>query len=408
MRTNHVDNICNLSKIDGENVKFITTDNFGFTQTLKNTGDIILLRDKDRHDIYVAGEHIAGGYGFDGDENLNTLTTIANSYYSYIQYLGSKINVIKDIVDSYEDPVQPVVSDDYYIYTIGINDTAYTITTNNSGRPCFVADKDLSLEQLELTPSEQCRQHIITYDATTYIMEDGVPFKLSPSLSIHFNAYGTTPIATLDAFASTYVTTYASLMSGWNYTYYPITCDNFNNIVIDDENYPIIGEQTISEKLELPYTSKKDSISIVINDAAHYDPHNVNKNFLIFKSKEIVWQLPYLYGTTEITADNFLNYPDNFVWRDDTIVDSMIDKDISITFDENYSYAWFACPQKWGTPTFTHIDSGLIHPWVPGNYSGTITVTINDTIVVYSVYRSKQEYWSGNGSNAQEIKWHVS
>ena len=61
----HVNNICNLSQIDGETVKFITTDNFGFTQTLKNTGDIILLRDKDRHDIYVAGEHIAGGFGFD-------------------------------------------------------------------------------------------------------------------------------------------------------------------------------------------------------------------------------------------------------------------------------------------------------------------------------------------------------
>lgn len=393
----HVNNICNLSQIDGETVKFITTDNFGFTQALKNTGDIILLRDRDRHDIYVAGEHIAGGFGFDSDDNLNTLTTIATSYYSYIQYLGSKINVIKDIVDSKEDPVQPVETDDYYIYTVGIDDTAYTITTDNSGKPCFVADKKLNLTDIELTPSDNCKSYIISYNENTYIMETGVKFSLNPTNSIYFTAQGTSSITTVDVFASSYLE--GKTISGWEYTSYQISPEEFDHtIVLDDTNYP-----NLSEKIALSYTSGKDSVSIVINDE-NYVPGAINKP-AVFKSKDVVWQLPYLYGTAEITLDNFNQYPGTVVWRDDTITDKMIDKDIEITFDNNYSYAWFACPEKWGTPTFTHEKSGLVHPWI----CNKLNVTINNAVVVkYNVYRSKQEYWSGNAASTQTIKWHVS
>ena len=400
----HVNNICNLSQIDGETVKFITTDNFGFTQTLKNTGDIILLRDKDRHDIYVAGEHIAGGFGFDSDENLNTLTTIANSYYSYIQYIGSKIDVIKDIVDSKEDPVQPVNPDDYYIYTVGINDTSYTITTDNAGKPCFVADKELTLTDIELTPSDNCRRHVISYNTSTYIMEAGVSFTLKPTNSIYFNAQGTTSIATVDIFATSYLN--GKTITGWQYTPYQISTKDFDHaVVIDDSHYPQINGQTVSERIVLSCNLEKDSVSVVINDE-NYNPQGIHSP-VVFKSKDVVWQLPYLYGTSEITQDNFFNYPGSFVWRNDVVTDKMIDKDIEITFDNNYSYAWFACPQKWGTPTFVHKKSGLTHPWILEN--NVLDIIINETTHVrYNVYKSKQEYWSGNAAGTQIIKWHVS
>ena len=83
---------CNLETVNQKTVNFITTDNYQYTQLLKNTGDLIILHSDNRHDIYLAGEQIAGGYGFNDDSHISRLTYVADSIY---EDLG-------DLVSDYE------------------------------------------------------------------------------------------------------------------------------------------------------------------------------------------------------------------------------------------------------------------------------------------------------------------
>ena len=390
----HINNICNLSNIDGEKVKFITTDNYGVTQSLKNTGDIVLLRDNDRHDIYVAGEHVAGGYGVDSESKLDALNTVATTYYTYIQYLKENYDTIKDIVDEH-------------------NGEELTGSTLLGGTDTQETEEPIiNIENVRFTYSHEMDQsHIISMDP--FIVKVGYAVTFD---NILFDISGNCNVAYFDIYSKNYFDSIREYRDGS-----VIYNKNYTNYVIDKNDYTITYELNASNyshtetngsdvnELTLSCNGTKnnytDSILLAVKDETKPQKPGFPMEFV---STPIYWQLPYLFGANEITADNFNNYNGHLgslVYRDDCVADRMIENEISIQFSRYFnerSHGYFACPQQWGEPKFTHKESGFAHYWEKVT-TNPIQCDVNGIITNYNVYRTKIEYF-----NEEPITWIIS
>lgn len=386
----HINNICNLSNIDGEKVKFITTDNYGVTQSLKNTGDIVLFRDNDRHDIYVGGEHIAGGYGFDDDSPIEKLNNVAVAYYTYLHhlnYIDENFNTIKKVVDEYKwEPDEggedeEVVTNDYIV---NIKNVGFTCT--DSVATNVVSDTDEAL-----------------------IVKAGTNVNFENLL---LDIEGNCDITYLDIYSKQSFDDLSEAgKCGKIYTHYVIYQPYHEEAYeLNDSIYThteIDGHDVSELVLKQPGNTNNytDNILVAVKHEGMYQTRDLPLEFI---SKPIYWQLPYLYGSHQITATNFNEYDGilgHMVYRDDYSVDTMINKEIAIQFNENFalrSHGYFACPQQWGEPMFTHKESGLTHYWEKVT-TNPIQCDVNGVTVNYNVYRTKIEYFKNN-----PITWIVS
>lgn len=385
----HINNICNLSNIDGEKVKFITTDNYGVTQSLKNTGDIVLFRDNDRHDIYVGGEHIAGGYGFDDDSPIEKLNDVAITYYTYLHhlnYIDENFNTIKKVVDEYkwesdDEEVEPDLTNECY----------------------------LNIKDLRFTYVDSLAPNIISNTDEALIVQVGTNISFENLL---LDIEGNCDIAYLDIYSQNYFDNLDdSIKYSKRYTHYVVHQSYYETTYeLNNGNYShseINGSDVTELSLSQPGTihNYTDNVLLAVKHERMYQSQGMPLEFV---SKPIYWQLPYLFGSHEITAENFNEYNwtlGSLVYRDDYSVDTMINKEISIQFNENFaqrSHGYFACPQQWGEPIFTHKESGLTHYWEKIT-TNPIQCNVNGVITNYNVYRTKLEYYKGD-----PIKWIVS
>jgi hypothetical protein len=135
----HLNNYCNLESLDNKTVSFITTNNSRYVDFLKDTGNLIILQSDDRHDIYLGGEHIAGGYGFDENVHISKLTYIANEMYDSLSYVHDNITTITEIVGEHvkNNTVEVTYTDISYTDTVTVDNSTYKLVKLNENSDMY-------------------------------------------------------------------------------------------------------------------------------------------------------------------------------------------------------------------------------------------------------------------------------
>lgn len=388
---------CNLETVNQKTVNFITTDNYQYTQLLKNTGDLIILHSDNRHDIYLAGEQIAGGYGFNDDSHISRLTYVADSIYEDLTYIHNNIDVLQNIIGEYTDN-GTIINNTYissYTQQITCGYATYSLVKTDDNTFGFNWSCITNVKKFELnyyTNDDSQNSHIINTDNVnnTYIcLHPDEELKLNNTIKFTFE--GSYNIEKVGVIANT-------------------KYNNLNTDQLTDKVISMYDEQTG----ETEYNVNAD---IKINEINTYLPvfnHTLYDSLLFvfedtrpvvteYKIANIYWSLPVFYKT----GDDYTQYT-NKIWREDCgPINSMI-KNCKITFIFNSfdkEYAYIKIPQSWGIPRFKHEESGLIQNWDKTSNVVEEVVMREDSnskeIINYIEYRSPQKY-----TNAS-ITWEI-
>jgi len=385
---------CNLETVNQKTVNFVTTDNYQYTQLLKNTGDLIILHSDNRHDIYLAGEQIAGGYGFNDDSHISRLTYVADSIYEDLTYIHNNIDVLQNIIGEYTDN-STIINNTYissYTQEITCGYATYSLVKTDDNTFGFNWSCITNVKKFELnyyTNDNSENSYIINTDNVnnTYIcLHPDEELKLLNN-TIIFTFEGSYNIEKVGVVANT-------------------KYNNLNTDQLTDKVISMYREQTGE-------TLYNVNAEIDINEINTYLPvfnHTLYDSLLFvfedtrpvvteYKIANIYWSLPIFYKT----GDDYTQYS-NKIWREDYgPINSMI-KNCKITFIFNSfdkEYAYIKIPQSWGIPRFKHEESGLIQNW--DKTSGLVekVVVSNGKTIDYIEYRSPQKY-----TNAS-ITWEI-
>lgn len=387
---------CNLETVNEKTVNFITTDNYQYTQLLKNTGDLIILHSDNRHDIYLAGEQIAGGYGFNDDSHISRLSYVADSIYEDLTYIHNNIDVLQNIIGEYTDN-GTIINNTYissYTQQITCGYATYSLVKTDDNTFGFNWSCITNVKNFELNyhtndnTVNDCIDNNNVNDK--YIcLHPGEELKLNENIKFTFE--GSYNIEKVGIIANT--------------KYNRLNTDQLTDKVIEMYNKQT-GE-----------TLYNVNVNININEINTYLPvfNNTLYDSLLFvfedtrpvvteyKIANIYWSLPIFYKT----GDDYTQYT-NKIWREDYgAINSMI-KNCKITFifnSFNKEYAYIKIPQSWGIPRFKHEESGLIQYWDKTSDLVEKVVICEDSDgkkeINYIEYRSPQKY-----TNAS-ITWEI-
>lgn len=387
----HSNTQCNLETVNEKTVNFITTDNYQYTQLLKNTGDLIILHSDNRHDIYLAGEQIAGGYGFDDDSHISKLSYIADSMYSYLAYIHSNSDTLQKIIAEYNDN-STIINNTYistYTQQITCGYATYSLVkiddnTFGFNWSCITNVKNFNLNYYT---NDNLGNNYINNDNVndTYIcLHTDEELKLKLNNTINFT------------FEGSYNIKKVGIISNEKY-------NNLNTEELTDKVIPMYNEQTGEPEYNV-------NVKIDINEINTYLPvfndTLYDSLFFVFedtrpvvteyKIANIYWSLPLFYKT----GDEYTQYT-NKIWREDYgTINSMI-KNCKITFLFNSfdkEYAYIKIPKSWGIPRFKHEESGLIQYW---DKTSDLNENVGKKEINYIEYRSPQKY-----TNAS-ITWEI-
>lgn len=383
---------CNLETVNQKTVNFITTDNYQYTQLLKNTGDLIILHSDNRHDIYLAGEQIAGGYGFNDNSYISRLSYVADSMYGYLAYIHSNIDTLQKIIGEYTDN-STIINNTYissYTQQITCGYATYSIVKTDDNTFGFNWSCITNVKNFELnyyTNDNPENSYIINNDNVNdkYIcLHPDEELKLNEDIKFTFE--GSYNIEKVGIIANTkYLNT-----------------DQLTDKVI--EMYKQTGEYNVNVNINinkintyLPVfnTTLYDSLLFIFKDT--------RPAVTEYKIANIYWSLPLFYKTGDYTQYT------NKIWREDYgAINSMI-KNCKITFlfdSSDKEYAYIKIPQSWGTPRFKHEESGLIQNWDKTSEKVEEVVICKDSNgkevkINYIEYRSPQKYTKAN------ITWEI-
>ncbi len=388
---------CNLETVNQKTVNFITTDNYQYTQLLKNTGDLIILHSDNRHDIYLAGEQIAGGYGFNDDSHISRLTYVADSIYEDLTYIHNNIDVLQNIIGEYTDN-GTIINNTYissYTQQITCGYATYSLVKTDDNTFGFNWSCITNVKKFEL--------NYYTNNSTVndYINNDNINDKyiclhpdegLKLNNNIKFTFEGSYNIEKVGVIANT-------------------KYNNLNTDQLTDKVIPMYDKQTGE-------TLYNVNVNIDINEINTYLPvfnHTLYDSLLFvfedtrpvvteYKIANIYWSLPVFYKT----GDDYTQYI-NKIWREDYGPNNSMIKNCKITFVFNSfdkEYAYIKIPQSWGIPRFKHEESGLIQNW--DKTSDVVEEVVicegsngNNETINYIEYRSPQKY-----TNAS-ITWEI-
>lgn len=395
----HSNTQCNLETVNEKTVNFITTDNYQYTQLLKNTGDLIILHSDNRHDIYLAGEQIAGGYGFDDDSHISKLSYVADSMYDDLAYIHSNSYTLQKIIAEYNDN-STIINNTYistYTQQITCGYATYSLVkiddnTFGFNWSCITNVKNFVLNYYTNDNSEN--SYIINTDNVnnTYIC-------LHPDEELKLN--NNTIIFT---FEGSYNIEKVGIFSNEKY----LNTDQLTDKVIQMYKY---NEQTgkteynVSAEINI---NKINTYLPVFNDTLYDSVYFVFKDtrqvVTEYKIANIYWSLPLFYKT----GDEYTQYT-NKIWREDYGPNNSMIKNCKITFVFNSfdkEYAYIKIPQSWGIPRFKHEESGLIQYWDKTSDLVEKVVICKDSngeekTINYIEYRSPQKY-----TNAS-ITWEI-
>lgn len=386
----HTNAQCNLETVNQKTVNFITTDNYQYTQLLKNTGDLIILHSDNRHDIYLAGEHIAGGYGFDDDSYISRLSYVADSMYGYLSYIHNNIDTLRDIIGEYTDN-STIINNTYistYTQQITCGYATYSLVKTDDNTFGFNWSCITNVKNFELNYN------------TVKINNDNVNDKyicLQPDEELKLNNIIVT-------FEGSYNIEKVGIISNKEY-------NNSNTYQLTDKVIEMYNKQTGETLYNVQADIKINEINTylpVFNDTL-YDSllfvfEDTRPVVTEYKIANIYWSLPLFYKT----GDDYTQYT-NKIWREDYgAINSMI-KNCKITFTFNSfdkEYAYIKIPQSWGIPRFKHEESGLIQNWDKTSEEVEEVVICKDSNgkevkINYIEYRSPQKYTNAN------ITWEI-
>jgi hypothetical protein len=388
----HSNTQCNLEAVNEKTVNFITTDNYQYTQLLKNTGDLIILHSDNRHDIYLAGEQIAGGYGFNDDSHISRLTYVADSIYEDLTYIHNNIDVLQNIIGEYTDN-GTIINNTYistYTQQITCGYATYSLVkiddnTFGFNWSCITNIKNFVLNYYTNDNSEN--SYIINTDNVnnTYIcLHPDEELKLNNN-TITFTFEGSYNIEKVGVIANT--------------KYNNLNTDQLTDNVIEMYDYNVNATIDINEiNTYLPVFNHTlyDSLLFVFEDT--------RPAVTEYKIANIYWSLPIFYKT----GDDYTQYT-NKIWREDYGAINTMIKNCKITFTFNSfdkEYAYIKIPQSWGVPRFKHEESGLIQNWDKTSGVAEEVVICKDSKgkevkINYIEYRSPQKY-----TNAS-ITWEI-
>lgn len=388
---------CNLETVNQKTVNFITTDNYQYTQLLKNTGDLIILHSDNRHDIYLAGEQIAGGYGFNDDSHISRLTYVADSIYEDLTYIHNNIDVLQNIIGEYTDN-GTIINNTYissYTQQITCGYATYSLVKTDDNTFGFNWSCITNVKKFELN------YHTNNNTVNDYINNDNINDKyicLHPGeeLKLNDNIKFT--------FEGSYNIEKVGVIANTKY-------NNLNTDQLTDKVIPMYDKQTGE-------TLYNVNINININEINIYLPvfnHTLYDSLLFvfedtrpvvteYKIANIYWSLPVFYKT----GDDYTQYS-NKIWREDCGPSNSMIKNCKITFIFNSfdkEYAYIKIPQSWGIPRFKHEESGLIQNWDKTSDLVEEVVICEDSNgnkqkINYIEYRSPQKYTNAN------ITWEI-
>lgn len=390
----HSNTQCNLETVNEKTVNFITTDNYQYTQLLKNTGDLIILHSDNRHDIYLAGEQIAGGYGFDDDSHISRLSYVADSMYDDLTYIHSNIDILQNIIGEYVDN-STIINNTYistYTQQITCGYATYSLVK--------IDDNTFGFNWSCITNVKNFKLNYHTNDnpGNNYINNDNVNdtyICLHPDEELKLKLNNTINFT----FEGSYNIKKVGIISNEKY-------NNLNTEELTDKVIPMYNKQTGEPEYNV-------NIEIDINEINTYLPvfndTLYDSLFFVFedtrpvvteyKIANIYWSLPIFYKT----GDDYTQYT-NKIWREDYGPNNSMIKNCKITFVFNSfdkEYAYIKIPKSWGIPRFKHEESGLIQYWDKTSDVVEKVVVSNGKTIDYIEYRSPQKY-----TNAS-ITWEI-
>lgn len=382
---------CNLETVNQKTVNFITTDNYQYTQLLKNTGDLIILHSDNRHDIYLAGEHIAGGYGFDDDSYISRLSYVADSMYDDLAYIHSNSYTLQKIIAEYVDN-STIINNTYistYTQQITCGYATYSLVKTDDNTFGFNWSCITNVKNFELNYN------------TVKINNDNINntyICLHPDEELKLNNIIVT-------FEGSYNIGKVGIISNKEY-------NNSNTYQLTDKVIEMYNKQTGETLYNVQADIKISEINTYLpefNNKTLYDSllfvfEDTRPVVTTYKIANIYWSLPLFYKT----GDDYTQYT-NKIWREDYgAINSMI-KNCKITFIFNSfdkEYAYIKIPQSWGIPRFKHEESGLIQNWDKTSEEVEEVVICKDSNgkevkINYIEYRSPQKYTNAN------ITWEI-
>lgn len=388
---------CNLETVNQKTVNFITTDNYQYTQLLKNTGDLIILHSDNRHDIYLAGEQIAGGYGFDDDSHISKLTYVADSMYDDLAYIHSNIDVLRYIIGEYVDN-STIINNTYistYTQQITCGYATYTLVKTDDNTFGFNWSCITNVKNFELN------YHTNDNTVNDCIDNDNVNDKyicLHPDeeLKLNDNTIKFT-------FEGSYNIKKVGIIANTKY-------NHINTEQLTDKVIKMYNEQTgetlynVNASIDINETYLPEFNNTTLYDSLLFVFEDTRPVVTEYKIANIYWSLPLFYKT----GDDYTQYT-NKIWREDYgAINSMI-KNCKITFTFNSfdkEYAYIKIPQSWGIPRFKHEESGLIQNWDKTSEEVEEVVICKDSNgkevkINYIEYRSPQKYTNAN------ITWEI-
>lgn len=381
---------CNLETVNQKTVNFVTTDNYQYTQLLKNTGDLIILHSDNRHDIYLAGEQIAGGYGFNDDSHISRLTYVADSIYEDLTYIHNNIDVLQNIIGEYTDN-GTIINNTYissYTQEITCGYATYSLVKTDDNTFGFNWSCITNVKKFELNYRTN------NNSVNDYINNDNINDKyicLHPDEELKLNK------EIIFTFEGSYNIEKVGVIA--NTKYNNLNTDQLTDKVIEMYDYNVNATIDINEiNTYLPVFNHTlyDSLLFVFEDT--------RPAVTEYKIANIYWSLPIFYKT----GDDYTQYT-NKIWREDYGAINTMIKNCKITFIFNSfdkEYAYIKIPQSWGIPRFKHEESGLIQNWDKTSGVAEEVVICKDSKgkevkINYIEYRSPQKY-----TNAS-ITWEI-
>jgi hypothetical protein len=366
----HADGDCNLKNLPNKEVKLLAIgeEQWGLQDSLRSTGTIIITNEGNHHDIYAAGEYIAGGWGFDSYSYLFNVSQLAGKNATdALTYLVENTDTLSEVIANYSASTIEIDDDpnDDRTSFITVGNTTY-----NAPGVLFTIKADTVLSD----PHYYLAQG-------TYVNNDPIVIECGKELQVAQISTKIESTKDLEIFDVIFKSQWTGSVSSMReYSRYTV------NDISKEGNLLLLQNNALSKINDRRTRPTNDTIMIVYKD--------VNGSVKTLDVADVCWQLPIFYGTTEPSSTSFADFTPHY--RIDSSLNTIPEMDITFTFNGDSTldakYGYIAIPTSWGEPRFILKNSNIKHKWKKTRTTVSVYTILGDGNNYY-IYRTPVDYY---------------